>query len=242
MQGYDYATPGSYFVTICTRNRACVLGDVSNGETRLSKAGQVAKSVWEGLPLHYPHVQLDTWVIMPNHVHGILVLLPEEHVNIYGGLVVGAGFKPAPTNANADNGSSVRRHGLPEIVRAFKTFSARRINDLVGEPGVPFWQRNYYEHVIRDEASLNRIRQYILENPARWDDDPENPDMVPGRGRFETCPYGFELGAGGSESGTGGFRAGRGGFDSGTDGSESGTGGFRAGRGGFQTHPYEDPT
>ncbi len=82
---------------------------------------------------------------------------------------VGSGLKPDPTNANGV------RHGLPEVVRAFKTFAARQINVFRGAVGAPFWQRNYYEHVIRNEESLNRIRQYILDNPARWHEDPENP-------------------------------------------------------------------
>ena len=130
----------------------------------LNEAGLFAQAAWEDLQRHYPHVALDAWTIMPNHVHGIVVLTervkapPEE-----------SGLKPDPTNANAV------RHGLPEVVRAFKTFAARRINVFRGAVGAPFWQRNYYEHVIRNEESLNRIRQYILDNPARWHEDPENP-------------------------------------------------------------------
>ena len=82
---------------------------------------------------------------------------------------IGAGLKPAPTT---------KRHGLSEIVRAFKTFSSRQINDQRGTPGIPIWQRNYYEHVIRNETALNRIRQYILDNPFRWTFDPDNPNAV----------------------------------------------------------------
>ena len=167
LRDYDYSTPGAYFVTICTRNRACMLGYAANGEMRLSEAGQAAQAVWEKLPRHYPHVQLDAWVIMPNHVHGIIVLLAGADVDACGGSVE-AGFKPAPTNAptpaNADSGAA--RHGLPEVVRAFKTFSARRINDLTGARGVPFWQRSYYEHVIRDKASLDRIRPVHYGQPG----------------------------------------------------------------------------
>ena len=152
LRGYDYSWAGAYFVTVCTYNRACLFGEIVNGEMRLNGVGQVARRVWDGLPRHYRHVELDAVVVMPNHVHGILTL-------------VGAGFKPAPTP----------RHGLPEIVRAFKTFSARRINGLRHTPGVPVWQRNYYEHIIRNETALNRVRQYIMDNPARWAEDPENP-------------------------------------------------------------------
>ena len=95
---------------------------------------------------------------MPNHVHGIIIIRD-----------VGAGSEPAPTT---------KRHGLPEIVRQFKTFSARRINRRRGTPGQPVWQRNYYEHIIRHEESLNRIRDYILTNPLRWNLDRENPNRT----------------------------------------------------------------
>ena len=169
LRGFDYAQAGAYFVTICTRRSACVLGEVVAGEVRLSEAGRVVQTVWEGLPRHYPHVQLDAWIIMPNHVHGIVILTADP---------VGAGLKPAPTTPDAPAPANVKRtrHGLPEIVRAFKTFSARRINAARGTQGTAFWQRNYYEHVIRNEAALDRIRQYIEDNPARWHEDPENPN------------------------------------------------------------------
>ena len=215
---YDYTTPGAYFVTICTWNRACVLGDIANDEMDLSVAGQVTQDVWEELPDHYPHVRLDAWVIMPNHVHGIIVLTDTDVLTRAPNTGVGAGLKPAPTDGNAGDirveagsvgagsveagsvgvdlveaglveaglvGAGFKpaptdrntvHHGLPEIVRAFKTFSARRINALHGTAGAPFWQRNYYEHIVRDEAELNRIRQYIMDNPARWHEDPDNPE------------------------------------------------------------------
>ena len=177
LRGYDYAQAGAYFVTICTRNRECLLGDVEEGEMHLSEFGRLAQTTWEDLPRHYPHVRLDAWIVMPNHVHGIIVLTDVDDTP------VGAGFKPAPTN-NA--GSS--RHGLPEIVRAFKTFSSRRINAARSAVGAPFWQRNYYEHIIRNDESLNRIRQYIEDNPARWHEDPENPAVR--RAGPDDLPYG----------------------------------------------------
>ncbi len=161
---FDYTQQGAYFVTICTRNRACLLGDIVEGRMHLSEAGRLAQVAWEDLPHHYPHVQIDVWVIMPNHMHGIVILAEVQATEDDMPVDVGAGLKPAPT-----------RHGLPEILRAFKTFSARRINALHNTVGTPFWQRNYYEHIIRNEAALNRIRQYIADNPARWAEDPENP-------------------------------------------------------------------
>ena len=167
LQGYDYTRQGAYFVTICTRNRACLLGDIVEGRMHLSEAGRLAQAVWEDLPHHYPHVQIDVWVIMPNHMHGIIILTEAQAT-----INVGAGLKPAPT--------APTRHGLSETVRAFKTFSARRINALHNTVGTPFWQRNYYEHVIRNQSALDRIRQYIADNPARWPEDPENPAVRDG--------------------------------------------------------------
>ncbi len=103
---------------------------------------------------------------MPNHIHGIIVLTDVDRR-----ADVGAGLKPARVTARS------RSHGLPEIVRAFKTFSSRRINDAKATPGESVWQRNYYERVIRDEAELDRARQYIVGNPANWSRDAENPDV-----------------------------------------------------------------
>jgi putative transposase len=124
---------------------------------RLNEIGNIARQTWIELPVHYPHAALDTFVVMPNHVHGIILLADDWE---------GAGLKPAP---------SLKMHALPEIIRAFKTFSARTINDRQGSRGESVWQRNYYEHVVRDENDLSRIRQYIVDNPACWAEDSNNP-------------------------------------------------------------------
>lgn len=114
---------------------------------QLNAVGRIVSRAWNDLPKHYPHVALDAFVVMPNRVHGILIL---EALN------------PLP-----------RRHGLSEILRAFKTYSARRINSRSGTSGLPVWQRNYYDRVLRDEGELTRARKYIAENPIQWDTDPE---------------------------------------------------------------------
>jgi len=153
LEGYDYSQAGAYFLTLCTQNRECLFGEIVEGGMRLNDAGRGVESVWNGLPEHYPHVELDVMVIMPNHVHGIIVLTPA----------VGAGLKPAPT--------AKVRHRLPEIVRAFKTFSSRRINEPRNTPGAKLWQRNYWEHIVRNEPELNRLRKYVQDNPAQWELD-----------------------------------------------------------------------
>jgi putative transposase len=123
---------------------------------RLSQQGRIVWEHWIALPQHYPNAQLDAFVAMPNHVHGIILLNHRRLAD------VGTGFKPAPT------------HGLPEIVRAFKTFSSRAINAVRGTPGQPVWQRSYYDRIIRDEEEMARIQQYILDNPRKWANDREN--------------------------------------------------------------------
>ena len=110
----------------------------------------IVRRCWLDLPDHYPHVSLDAFVVMPDHIHGIIVLADTNR----------AGFEPAPTGGV--------RHGLPEIVRAFKTFSARRINARRDTLGAPVWQRGYYERSIRNERELNLTRKYITNNPRHW--------------------------------------------------------------------------
>jgi REP element-mobilizing transposase RayT len=234
LRGYDYGQAGAYFVTICTRDRACLLGDVVDDEVRLSDAGRVVQETLDGLAGHYPHVHVDASAVMPDHVHAVIVIRDMDSAGA-GVTPVGAGFKPAPTcvgdgvgvgvgvgvgdgvgdgvgvddgvgdGVGVDDGvgdgvgvgddtrdvgagvtsagagvTSVRaglkpartragaRHGLPEIVRAFKTFSARRINEMAGTPGTATWQRGYYERIVRSHDDLIRIRGYIASNPREW--------------------------------------------------------------------------
>lgn len=165
LKGWDYASRGAYFVTVCAHGRECAFGEVRSGRVALNEAGRVVESAWNDLPRHYPRAGLDAFVVMPNHVHGILV--------IGKGSYVGADFKSAPTDMKP-----MRRHPLSEIVRAFKAFSTRRINLLRQTPGHPLWQRNYYEHIIRGEDELNPAREYVLHNPLEWAEDENHPQNV----------------------------------------------------------------
>jgi putative transposase len=163
LRGFDYSQPGAYFVTVCTKDRAPILGSVDNWQMHLNEFGSIVRECWCDLPNHYPYVQLDEFVLMPNHIHGILIICPD----------VGAGSEPAPTPPITQ-----KRHGLPEIIRSLKTFSARRINELRGTPDTAVWQRNYWEHIIRNGKSLDRIRAYISTNAERWHLDRENPERT----------------------------------------------------------------
>lgn len=157
LSGYDYSQQGAYFVTVCIQNRECLLGKIVDGKMMLNGAGKIVQSAWDDLPRRFPNVTLDAFTIMPNHVHGIVVI--QQNVGAGQALPLGAASS-APT--------------LGDIVRVFKSIPAISINRLLSRTG-PVWQRNYYEHIIRDENDLFRIRQYIADNPARWDEDENNP-------------------------------------------------------------------
>lgn len=154
LKGYDYSQEGLYFITICTQNRKCIFGEIKNGEMILNDNGKIIEKTWQDLPNHNPHIEPNIFCIMPNHIHAVIEITAH----------VGAGSKPAQ-NIPFSN------HSLSEIVRQFKTFSSRRINQLSGKQGHPVWQRNYYEHIIRNEISYNNIYWYIMNNPQKWEDD-----------------------------------------------------------------------
>jgi REP element-mobilizing transposase RayT len=166
LKGYDYSQPGAYFVTICAHNREMLFGDIIDNAMIMNEYGEMVEYTWYDLHNHNHNIKLDDFVIMPNHVHGVII------INGIGPDAVGAGSKPAPTTMNH------KQHGLSEIIRQFKTFSARHINKIRQSPGIHVWQRNYYEHIVRDENELNRIRKYIIENPLNWDMDNENPNTM----------------------------------------------------------------
>ncbi|MFB2934927.1 transposase [Aerosakkonemataceae cyanobacterium BLCC-F154] len=183
LQGYDYSQAGAYFITICTWQRECLFGEIVNGEMQLNSWGETVKLHWHNLPKHHDHLELDEFVIMPNHLHGIIVLINyNSGQNFVGaGLADISGKKQITSQQNPPSPMLQPQNQpkkLPEILRGFKTFSARRINQMRRTSGVPVWQRNYYEHIIRNEESLECIRQYIMNNPLSWELDqlhPNNP-------------------------------------------------------------------
>jgi len=171
LKGYDYTQPGAYFVTICTQNHLFLFGDVVEGRMLLNDAGSMVQTVWEGLPRRFPNVQLDAYVVMPNHFHAIVIIV-DVHPPVGAPLVgaqKGAGTRPAPA--------------LGYIVGAFKSMTTNEyIRGVRQFRWTPFparlWQRNYYEHIIRNEGELDHIRGYIVDNPLRWHLDRENPERV----------------------------------------------------------------
>ncbi|NDJ75482.1 MAG: transposase [Chloroflexi bacterium] len=162
LKGYDYAHEGAYFVTICVFEHECLLGEVVNGVVELSEFGSVVEREWLHTPDIRPQVDLDYFVIMPNHIHGILVINDDGPVGAYCNT-------PLQTTDQTRLQSPSQTVGA--MVRGFKAAVTKRVNIMRESPGAPFWQRNYYEHIIRNEQSLYTIRHYVATNPARWAED-----------------------------------------------------------------------
>ncbi len=162
---YDYAGPGAYFVTLVTRGHECLFGEVCDGQVLLNKWGGIVQEEWVKSEGIRREIALDAFVVMPNHLHGIVV-------------IKGAGM--TGVNVGATSRSPLPAHGpgkrsLGAFMAGFKSAATKRINIERHLPGVPVWQRNYFDHIIRDETSLGRIREYILNNPQHWELDRENP-------------------------------------------------------------------
>ena len=158
LPGYDYAQVGFYFVTVCSQGQQPLFGQVVEAHVELNEFGHVVSDSWGWLAENYPFVELDEWVVMPNHLHGIMVITNGCR----------GGSRTAPTTAS--NLGTIRKP-LGRLIGAFKTVSTKKINQMRGAPGTAIWQRNYYEHVVRGDESLQDIREYIVNNPANWEFD-----------------------------------------------------------------------
>ena len=163
LPGYDYTTPGPYYVTICADKRRFIFGDIIDGVMHLSLAGETLNAVWHRLPNHFNNITLDAFVIMPNHLHGIIIINDNNWQR--------SPLKKYPTFTGTKPGS------LSAIVQNFKSVSSRKVNRILKSYGT-IWQSNFYEHIPRNETAINRIRQYILDNPKNWENDEENPDYI----------------------------------------------------------------
>ena len=207
LREYDYSSYGAYFITIVTQDRRHLLGEIVNDEMQVSVAGSLVIEAWSGLPARFPNVELDAFVVMPNHVHGILWLLHDDLPRAVEGSASGApttasppqtgavgrptteGGQPslaaegaasgAPATASDTRTGMVGRAGLGDVVRVFKSTSAVEINRVLARTG-DVWQRNYFEKIIRSQPQLDALRRYIDENPLRWALDEENAAKAPG--------------------------------------------------------------
>jgi len=152
---YDYARDGAYFMTVCARDMKCLFGDIKNGKMEPNEAGEVARLCWREIPKHYPFVVLDEFVVMPNHVHGIIGIQKKMRANNHSPLQMQNQIQKQKAGTSKTVGA---------IVRGYKI----GVTKLLGKS---IWQRNYWEHIIRDDEDLNRIREYIINNPLNWELD-----------------------------------------------------------------------
>jgi len=170
LKGYDYTQAGAYFITIVTWQRRHLFGEVVHGEMRLNKLGQIARAEWFKTAALRPYVKLfeDEFMVMPNHVHGIIWIEEEAALEW-------ARQRRARTDENhIEQFGKPVSCSIPTIVRAYKSAVTYAVNALQGQRGAILWQRNYYEHVIRNEQAYENIYNYILNNPLHWKDDEEN--------------------------------------------------------------------
>ena len=175
LKGYDYAGTGAYFVTLCTWNRECLFGNFEDGEMNLNGLGVIVQEEWLRTAELRKAVETDAFVIMPNHIHGIVVItgggdrstcIPEEDIML--------NASPGRPGVSWESPSL----SLGSIVRGFKSATKIRVNEARGSPRAAVWQRNYHEHVIRGELDLERVRRYIAENPSRWTEDDNHPSRM----------------------------------------------------------------
>jgi REP element-mobilizing transposase RayT len=174
LKKFDYASPGAYFITIVTQGRAALFGRIVNGEMQLNAAGKMVEATWLSLPGRFLGMEIGNSTIMPNHFHGIVVL----HANVGAALV--AAHETSPLEDRAGTSPAPTAPALGAIVGAFKSLVTRAYMRGVRNDGWPafhgrLWQRNYYEHILRDEADWDRAHRYIGANPMNWDEDDENP-------------------------------------------------------------------
>ncbi len=194
MRGFDYSAPNDFFITICTIDREPLFGKIENGEMNLSEYGKIVKMTWDEIPLHYSNIELDEFVVMPDHVHGIVRIVGELDIyrcNNVRGMDIRRGtacraptnIECAPTHINHADISSLAFHqpqfeqfsrptinSIPTIMRSFKSAVTNRIH-AIQQFHRPVWQRNYYECVIRNEDGLSAVRMYIRNNPRNWGRD-----------------------------------------------------------------------
>lgn len=163
LAGYDYSQGGLYFVTICAKDRKCVFGKIEHGNILLNDVGNVVKTCWLEIPDHYPNVVLHEFVIMPNHIHGMIELVGANYYSPDStGQIIFWANNNSPLQANGTSGT------IGAIVRGFKIGTTKILSKSI-------WQRNYHDHIIRNADAYHKILEYIITNPLKWNDDCYHP-------------------------------------------------------------------
>jgi putative transposase len=176
LANYDYSQAGAYFITICTQNRECLFGEIVDDEMQFNDAGRIIQIMWNEIPIHFPLVELDEYVVMPNHFHGLFSIRPSE---LSAGRKLAPAFSTlAPSMAVASSAPtefSCVAPAVGQILRRFKSMSAIAVNKSLGRSSQALWQRNYWERVVRNEKELHGMQEYIVNNPRQWELDKLHP-------------------------------------------------------------------
>lgn len=172
LRGYDYTNPGAYLITLCVQDRELLLGEIKDREMVLSTFGKIAQNHWQRIPRFFPHTDLDEYQIMPNHLHGIIIIkkragttAARQNSSRSGNETLGS----QPSDESFSTGTVPGSIGA--IVQNYCSVTTRKINEIRQQPGSKFWQWDYYDHIIRGPKEFQRIRQYIRDNPANWNQD-----------------------------------------------------------------------
>jgi REP element-mobilizing transposase RayT len=173
---WDYSSNGAYFITICTDKRIHFFGSIKYQKSLLTEAGQIAERLWAEIPLHFPFIQLDAFVVMPNHIHGILIININDQHGDYKRIKKVSDQNQPEELPNDENRTvlmsliSPKTGSVASIIRSYKSACSNQINKI--DPSLNFkWQARYHDHIIRNHQSFCRIRQYIINNPSKWNDD-----------------------------------------------------------------------
>lgn len=182
LRGYDYSSEGAYYVTIVVQGRECLFGEIIDGEMYLNEYGEIVQKWWDEIPNHFPNVGLGAFVIMPNHVHGIIWIIDKRRGEVISphndpnNNILNKNFDGTSNQGGDASQPPLQKPTLGQIVAYFKYQSTKEMNRIETDKAITkFWQRNYYEHVIRDEKDLQNKTDYIESNPMLWDEDDENP-------------------------------------------------------------------
>jgi putative transposase len=180
LKGYDYSQSGGYFVTIATFRRDSLFGEIVDGRMQVNALGRIVQKCWDEIPVHFPNTTIDAFCVMPNHIHGILFI----HNDPCRGTIYRAPTKtyPAPisTTTQMEKFGKPTTGSLSTIIRSFKSAVTRRAGRSLNSGNL--WQRNYYEHILRNQTDYERVASYIWDNPANWEQDNENPPFNPNIG------------------------------------------------------------
>jgi putative transposase len=164
LRTYDYASSGAYFVTICAAQKMHLFGEIVDAQMQLNEFGQIVHEEWQASAIIRKEIALDAFVIMPNHLHGILWIMTTDPSPV--GATGGSPLHTLTTKPPKTPGPA--KSSIGAMLAGFKSAVTKRINEARATPGVPVWQRNYYEHIVRNDTDLERIRTYIENNPAQW--------------------------------------------------------------------------